>query len=85
MKVSKLVDILTMDHKSRVNVEGFMLEQQLAKQVEAGGKAGKHGKRWVMGLVSHCRCDLDHPLLLVVADSGAVRGHSHPGISGIGR
>lgn len=51
MKVSKLVDILTMDHKPRVNVEGFMLEQQLAKQVEAGGKAGKQGKRLVMGLV----------------------------------
>ena len=84
MKVSKLVDILTMDHKSRVNVEGFMLEQQLAKQVEAGGKAGKQGKCLVMGLVIADATWIIH-CSLWVADSGAVRGHSHPGISGIGR
>ena len=73
-----------MDHKSRVNVEGFMLEQQLAKQVEAGGKAGKQGKRLVMGLVIADATWIIH-CSLWVADSGAVRGHSHPGISGIGR
>ena len=53
MKVSKLVDFLTMDHKSRVNVEGFMLEQQLAKQVGAGpsrlkqeGRQESRGNAW---------------------------------------
>ena len=38
VKVAKLVDVLTMEHRARVNVEGFMLEQQLPKQVAAEEK-----------------------------------------------